>query len=197
MVRVYIADVSELNIDSALASVTDLRREKALRMPDNDNKRRSLGAALVMYKAVNGGVPFDPDIGANGKPYLKGGEYFSLSHSGKYAVCAVAGCEIGVDVETARPGSLRLAERFFTEAEFREIAAYAEPDELFCEKWVIKESFIKATGAGLKTPLSSFTAAERIGEYSTAHFVRDGYHFAVCVKAAAIGDVEIYAERII
>lgn len=196
MVKLYIAAVDGLCIPEALGTVTEKRREKALKLRSDDDRRRCLGAALLMYRAVNGGVPFDYETGSFGKPYLDSGPCFSLSHSGRYAVCAVAEHEVGVDIEKTRSHSPKLAERFFTPSESLRIAQSETPDELFCEYWVIKESYLKAVGTGLSVPLSSFEAGERIGEYSVRHFMYDGYHAAVCVKGD-IGETVIYDEKIL
>lgn len=195
MVRLYIADVSGLDIERALTEVSDYRRQKALRCPDDEKRRCSLGAELLLYRAL--GAPVEYALGENGKPYIDGGAHFSLSHSGNYAVCAVADCQVGVDIERPRENSLRLAKRFFTESEYALIAASDTPGEDFCRIWVFKESYIKATGMGFKTPLDSFEAGRTIGEYSTAHFEHDGYHIAVCAKCGSIGDIKVYDEKII
>ena len=195
MVRLYIADVSGLDIERALTEVSDYRRQKALRCPDDEKRRCSLGAELLLYRAL--GAPVEYALGENGKPYIDGGAHFSLSHSGNYAVCAVADCQVGVDIERPRENSLRLAKRFFTESEYALIAASDTPGEDFCRIWVFKESYIKATGMGFKTPLDSFEAGRTIGEYSTAHFEHDGYHIAVCAKCGNIGDIKVYDEKII
>ncbi len=190
MIELYIADISKLNIDSALARVSEYRRQKTLRLRDYESKRQSLGAELLLYRAMNAGKPFTYSLGENGKPQLDDGRCFSLSHSGSYAVCAVSDCDIGVDIELPHKDSLRLARRFFTGSEYERIAASDNPDELFCQLWTIKESFIKATGKGLSTPLSSFEAADKIGEYRTAHFKHGGYHLAVCVKCEEISEIK-------
>lgn len=197
MIKLFIADVSRLDIKKALPQVSAYRLQKVLRCPDDEKKRCSLGVELLLYRALGADKPLSYSLGENGKPYIEGGAFFSLAHSGKYAVCAVSDFAVGVDIEGARKNSLRLARRFFTRSEYERIAASGEPDELFCRLWVIKESYIKATGKGLNTPLGSFEANDRIGEYSTAHFERDGYHIALCAKCDSIGDIEIYDEEII
>ena len=198
MIKLYIADVSRLDIKKALGAVSDYRRNKALRCPDEGKMRCCLGVELLLHRALGVTEPLDYSLDANGKPYFENGSvFFSLSHSGNYAVCAVSDCEVGVDIEQPRRNSLKLAKRFFTEGEYELIAESADPDEQFCRIWVIKESYIKATGSGFKTPLESFTAADRIGEYSTAHFKLHGCHIAVCAKCESIGDVELYDEEII
>ena len=198
MTRLYLADVSRLDINKALAAVSDYRRQKALRCPDEEKMRCCLGVELLLYRALGATEPLSYSLGANGKPYFEDGSVcFSLSHSGNFAVCAVSDCEVGVDIEAPRQNTLKIAKRFFTESEYERIAKSDKPDELFCRLWVIKESYIKATGDGFKTPLDSFCAAEKIGEYSTAHFEHEGYHIAVCAKCESIGDVTIYDEEII
>lgn len=195
-VKLYITAVDGLSLPDALDAVTAKRREKALKLRSEDDRRRCLGAALLTYRAVNGGVPFDHETGPFGKPYLPGGPCFSISHSGKYAVCAVADAELGVDIEAPRENVARLAARFFTPAEALGIAQSSDPDKLFCEMWVKKESYLKATGTGLMGSLSSFEANDHIGEYAVRYFRHDGYHLAVCVKGE-IGELSVYDEKIL
>lgn len=198
MTRLYVADVSRLDIEKALTAVSDYRRQKALRCPDEEKMRCSLGVELLLYRALGATEPLSYALGENGKPYFETGNVqFSLAHSGNFAVCAVSDCEVGVDIEAPRQNALKIAKRFFTEREYERIERSDEPDELFCRLWVIKESYIKARGTGFKTPLDSFCAADRIGDYSTAHYKMHGYHIAVCAKCESIGDVMIYDEEII
>lgn len=93
---------------------------------------------------------------------------FNLSHSETLAVCAVARGAIGVDVEDlARPAPLDVAARFFAPSETE--ALLAEPAERrsrrFYEYWVLKESYLKARGLGLRLPLDRF--AFDLGDMAT------------------------------
>ena len=189
MIKLFIADVSGLDVPSRITEVSDYRREKIERLPSIEAKRRSLGAELLLSEAV----PEHPQylISESGKPYFEGGTpCFSLSHSGKYALCAVADTEIGADIEAPRENSLKLAKRFFKDSELESVSRAQDPNEEFCRIWVIKESYIKATGEGLSRPLNSFEAADTIGEYRTWHGRFDGFHVAVCAKGD-IGEIEI------
>lgn len=191
MVKILIADVSGIDIGTRISEVSDYRREKICKLSSDEAKRQSLGAELLLNTAV----PNHPNylIADGGKPYFKGNSpFFSLSHSGKYALCAVSDKEVGADIEAPRENSLRLAKRFFTKAEFDSLSRAADPDDEFCRLWVIKESYIKATGEGLSCPLNSFEASEAIGEYRTWQTAFDGYRIAVCAKDE-IGEVKLEA----
>jgi 4'-phosphopantetheinyl transferase len=102
-------------------------------------------------------------IAEKGKPYLAHypGVRFNLSHSGSWALLAVArGREIGVDIERIEAGRATgsIARRFFAEAEVRELEAMPEDRRLnaFFACWSRKEAYIKARGEGLGIPLGSF-----------------------------------------
>lgn len=189
MLKLYIADVSGLDVESRIDEVSEYRREKILKAKTPDAKRLSLGAELLLNLAV----PNHPQycIAEGGKPYFEG-DYpcFSLSHSGKYALCAVASSPLGADIEAPRKNSLKLAKRFFTQAEYESLSSAENPDDEFCRIWVIKESYIKATGQGLACPLNSFEAGDVIGKYRTWHGEFDGYHIAVCVECK-LGEIKI------
>ena len=80
----------------------------------------------------------------NGKPYLPGGPFFSLSHSSGFILLAVSDLgEIGCDVEDAtrplhNPEKLR-----------QKIALPGEEDVPLLALWVKKEAIYKAGSAGL------------------------------------------------
>ncbi len=91
-----------------------------------------------------------------GKPFLiDGGDLtFNLSHSGSGLIMALArNLAIGVDLECnhrKRP-ILKLAKRFFCEAEFQALSELAPQGqrEAFLYLWTAKEAVLKAIGRGL------------------------------------------------
>ncbi|MCD7736265.1 MAG: 4'-phosphopantetheinyl transferase superfamily protein, partial [Lachnospiraceae bacterium] len=96
------------------------------------------------------GKPFFPDF-----PEI----HFSLSHSGEMAMAVFADTEIGCDIELKKQANEKLARRFFCPEEYAWMArAKDEPErkERFYRLWTLKESFLKATGWGLRLPLDSF-----------------------------------------
>lgn len=102
------------------------------------------------------------DKGVRGKPFAPGGPAFNLSHTDGLVVVAASlrPCALGVDVEaTDRTSDLdKLAQRYFSA--FEAAAWMKRPvDERrarFFDLWTLKESYMKATGAGFALGLSSF-----------------------------------------
>jgi len=96
-----------------------------------------------------------------GKPYVDQPISFNLSHSGSWAVLAVArepGLQLGVDIEDRSRGveHHQLARRFFAPPEARTVDSSADPVEAFFSIWTLKEAYVKALGSGLRHPLSEF-----------------------------------------
>jgi len=109
--------------------------------------RALLRHALAAYTG-RAASSFRLPVSPSGKPGCDGGPGVSVSHSGDVLVCAIAEAAVGVDVETAPPRDIDgIAERYFTAAEAAWIAA--EPAARFCQLWVLKEAYLKATGHGL------------------------------------------------
>lgn len=199
---VYIASVAPLKANAeyekAYLSVTDIRREKADRMRRKEDKCLSLGAGIMLkYALGRAGIRDNETVtGENGKPYLASREaFFNLSHSGEYVMCAVSDDEIGCDIEKISKGNENTARRFFSAEEYDFITHGADENERavrFMRIWTLKESYIKATGKGLKTSLDSFTVAfendvpKLCGaedEYAFSEFGEiGGYRCAVCRK---------------
>jgi 4'-phosphopantetheinyl transferase len=104
-----------------------------------------------------------------GKPSLEGqGVRFNLSHSGDLAVCAVTTvAEIGVDIEHIRPVE-DIERLFMTISSVREFSAFQvlpaqEKLRAFFDAWTVKEACVKATGAGLATPLAEIEVLSAAG----------------------------------
>ncbi len=193
---------------AAYAAVSPARREKIDSFRFEKDKRLSLGAELLLRHALRaeglGTVPMLFDCGAQGKPYFKdGGVFFSLSHSEEHVVCALAPFEVGCDVERITPIDLNIARRFFFRSEYADIAAQTTIEarnDLFFRYWTLKESFMKATGLGMKLPLDAFkivraseiTVRQSVDprQYSFAEFDElSGYKCALCTAGDCRGAV--------
>jgi len=157
---------------SLAAQLSDDERARASRFAfDRDRRRFILSHGLLRMvlsrylRSEPGEIRFT--AGPYGKPALLGspdvseGIRFSLSHSGDYALVAVArGREIGVDVEArkAELECLKLAERFFAPAESQAIAKLhgVAQQRLFYAFWTAKEAYLKGRGVGLSLGLDRF-----------------------------------------
>ena len=158
----YAAAVTPLAEPDALvracALVSPGRREKAEALRRPEDRRRCLAAGLLLRHALAtlGIDPAEPLTDPYGKPYLPGGPAFSLSHSGDYALCAVADRDLGCDIQRIGGFDERLARRCLTRAEYADVLAQADPEARalrFYRYWTLKESFLKAVGLGLRLPL--------------------------------------------
>jgi len=165
-IRLYIASVEPLE-DAArfgrlLEAVPPGRREKALAFRVGGAKRLSLGAGLLLNRALAdaGLPPMECRVTEYGKPYFPDlpDFHFSLSHSGDMALCAVSSLPIGCDIEKIERFNAPLARRFFHPRECEWLFSRPENEQAaaFYRLWTCKESFIKAIGLGLSQPLDSF-----------------------------------------
>ncbi|MCH5275851.1 MAG: 4'-phosphopantetheinyl transferase superfamily protein [Lachnospiraceae bacterium] len=82
----------------------------------------------------------------NGKPYYEEMPelYLSLSHSGDYAVCAVADSVVGVDIQKYQNMKHNLLKRIASPDE-KKVSTEAD----FFRLWAAKEACVKCTGEGL------------------------------------------------
>jgi len=96
-----------------------------------------------------------------GKPYLKGNYVidYNISHSAEWVVCGICEGKIGIDVEKIEPISLDIAKSFFTNNEYLDLLSIegTKRIDFFYELWTLKESYIKAVGAGINISFNSFS----------------------------------------
>ncbi len=210
MVQVYAADIQTLqdprDCPEILDGFTDERREKTLRYRQPEDRKRSLGAGLLLRWVLprHGAVPGGIYVETGGKPQVEG-LCFNLSHSGVWVICAVGEKPVGCDVERIGRAPAKLARRFFhqNEAAYLERCGEGEGDVMFFRFWTMKESYIKMTGEGMRAPLNSIEfilgsgkiQAFREGERLSCHireYELPGYRVSVCAEEAQFGgDIEL------
>jgi len=79
---------------------------------------------------------------------------FNLSHShGRMLIAVAQGQDVGIDIEQIRDKveAVKLAERFYTPAEYQQVLSRAGADQArqFYRYWVAKEAVLKGQGVGL------------------------------------------------
>jgi 4'-phosphopantetheinyl transferase len=161
-----------------------VRAEKFHSSELSDDFVVSRGLLRVLLSRLECAAPADFSFkyGAHGKPALDRDLSWSLgfnvSHSGGILACAFArGAEVGIDIEFQRSGVEydRIAQRFFSPAEHRELMSVDEAmrDVAFYDCWVRKEAFVKALGGGFSIPLDSFQVSLAPGHAAALLHVRD------------------------
>ena len=202
---VYVADVAPLfdaeRFRFFYEQMPPYRQKKIAALKPEKSKRLSLGAGVLLNAALRAvgidGRGADIEVTPSGKPFIKDRAdlCFNLSHSGEKVMCAIAGAPVGCDVEKIGRGGIDIAHRYFTSSECETIASAADTEKMFCHLWTLKESFVKAIGTGLGTPLNSFNIvigsdgsvsvtdcadAERFRLYEWSF--ADGYCYSCCLE---------------
>lgn len=205
MVKAWIADVTSLYeqkcYERYYEAAPAFRREKADRLKLSAMKAQSIGVWSLWRKIQD-------------RYGLSGEERFNFSHSGTLVMCAVemSGAQINVGCDVEKVGQLRMAiaRNYFCTEEYETILSGETKEqrtELFYRYWVLKESFLKATGKGMALPVNTFSIrlddppvlvrqpAEFPEKYSYREYCLPGapYRMAVCASDTRI-DTELHTE---
>ncbi len=127
--------------------------------------RRLLSSDLVDPRAIRF------DLEPYGKPFVveptAAKRPFNVAHTDGLVLCGVGSSGhqlVGVDVERlGRRTDPELATRYFSRPEVDYLHQFRDSSErhdVFLRIWTLKESFIKAIGTGLQTPLADFAFEE-------------------------------------
>lgn len=187
--KLYVMNVTPLLEDNifrkALSFVDSQRAEKVKQLKVREEQARSLGAGLLLQYGLlqekdsqevttvsvseileQKSVPMELLLTYKdgGKPYLNESfrdTFFSLSHSGEYAACAVDREEIGMDIQYKREDIRSgLAGYLFTKSEQEQLKQCVDRREymdLFYYFFSAKEAYIKLTGQGMRQEMKELT----------------------------------------
>ncbi|WP_080939417.1 4'-phosphopantetheinyl transferase family protein [Clavibacter michiganensis] len=161
LVEVWAARIDASDLPSLLLHLTPEEIEQVRRLrPHVDRQRSAMGRVMTrMILASRSGVLPDEvefDREPSGRPVLAGPPHpslhFNTSHSGSFVVIAIADSPVGVDIEQVRPtrGRDALLREALNTHEREHVRAAADPDVEFFRMWTAKESYVKATGEGLR-----------------------------------------------
>lgn len=142
---------------SLLEQVGIERRKKVLRYLMPEDRKRSLGAGIIIKKILNenGFSENCLKYSENEKPVVDN-LFFNISHAGDYVVGVLSDCEVGCDIEKNENAPLEIADHFFYSKEAEYIRAAADKNKAFFTLWTLKESYMKMTGKGMSLSLDAF-----------------------------------------
>lgn len=162
----------ELRCESWLDD-SDRQRADLFRQPTSRNQhvigrgmaRRLLGSRRIDPRSIRFAAE------AHGKPYVAEPEEakrpFNIAHTDGLVLCGIGSQPhdlVGVDVEGLdRRTDPDLADRYFSRPEVKYLRGHRGDSArrtAFLRIWTLKESFIKAIGTGLQTPLADFAFEE-------------------------------------
>lgn len=151
--------VGDDELARALSLLDERERARAERLRVPAVRRRFIAARAALRSVLGESTGTEPAAvrfayGERGKPRLAdGGPHFNASDSGDWAVAALAGAELGIDLEVVR--KLRnadgLARRICTVRELERFENLADHDRdaALLHLWTCKEAGLKALGLGL------------------------------------------------
>lgn len=129
------------------------RREQALRYKHTLGQFCCLKSWLMLKELMAKGEWSESNgewaYNEHGKPYIKGGQHFSISHCKEGIAVAVDEQPIGIDIEGIRHADDELIKRVLNEEERRMVERERDRDRAFTRLWTQKEAMVKAQGVGI------------------------------------------------
>ena len=160
MVELFATDIRQIapRARELIALVEPERQARIRAFGDSRSALLTLAGGLLLYAIFGEQTRIARfERGKRGKPHLIDQAPFNISHAGDYAVLALSGRAVGVDLERFRPIDWRrIAERFFHPVERAFLAKSTEPEKDFFRIWTLKESYLKAEGTGFSVSPASF-----------------------------------------
>lgn len=184
-VDVYILDTQLIknNFEFVLNFVSEERKIKVLKFVQEKDQLLSLGAGYLIKK----NLPLeDIVVSRGGKPYIKGGPFFNISHSGEYVIMVVHKTrEVGVDIERINESKLDAIKYVLSDKE----KSVIDTNTLFL-MWSNKESLTKCLSTGIQDikivsglPLEGVRTIN--GEkYFTRSLIHNNYSLSVTLKGS-------------
>ena len=132
-------------VQRLLPLVSHLRREQAMKYKHVFGQYCCLKSWLMLKNII--GEVEEWSYNEHGKPFLKNGPFFSISHCKEGIAVAVDQQPIGIDIEAIRHADAELIERVMN----REEQLRVKNDRDFTRLWTQKEAILKCDGTGIES----------------------------------------------
>lgn len=185
IVDVYILNTHLVknNLKFVLNFVDANRKVKAFKFVQEKDRLLSLGAGYLVKKYL---PQENISETKSGKPYLKNGSYFNVSHSGEYVVLVIHDSrEVGVDIERINDSKVDAIKYVLSDKE----KSVLDTNTLFL-LWSNKESLIKCLSTGIQDikivsglPLEG-TRTINSEDFYTKSQIYDNYSLSVTLKGS-------------
>lgn len=182
--------VSPQELERDMALLPQFRRDRMLAISRFESRVLGVKVFLLLMRALREefGLAECPQIviGGHGKPMFadRPDIHFSLSHCRLGAMCVVAGCNVGCDMEDAgRRVNDAVLRRCFNASEAEAVRNSASPSLEFARLWTRKEAAGKYWGCGIDDTAPEMLArAESEGLQITSGMnVSRNYVYSLCV----------------
>ena len=199
-----LASITPQELEQALASLPDWRREKALRFKHEQGRKECAFAYLLLCQALQEtyGITQQPSflIGEHGKPelsFVQSGSsasssphlspltshlsplHFNLSHCKQAIACVLSERPVGVDVESIGRYSESLARHVLSPEEYALVSSAPDPQIPFTRLWTQKEAVVKLTGRGIDDDLPNLLFKYNNVSLHTEEHLDKGYILTV------------------
>jgi 4'-phosphopantetheinyl transferase len=163
-VRLIDNEAYELIRDKLISGLPPAGQNRVKRFKRPRDEQRSLLGELMVRSVISEKLSVQPNkiiinYSEKGKPFTDRNLRFNLSHSGNWVVAAFGNTTVGIDIEKIKPANFRVAERFFSDQEKKDLQLLQGNEKLnyFFDLWTLKESYLKLLGKGLTRALNTFT----------------------------------------
>jgi len=200
--------ISSFDFNILIKKVSPSKQLKLKRYINKRDMYSSLLSELIVRRELfkklsicNKDIEFE--YGENGKPYV---DYdnceFNMSHSGDYVLCGLDDSKIGVDIEQVRYCDFYNIDRVFSDNE-KELFynKLTDKESMFYRTWVLKETYLKATGIGFSINVKSIDLDlnnPRItygGWFFKEYDLMKNYKIAVCSESGLFTNEITYLDN--
>lgn len=180
--------LSAREVQAQLQLLPEQKRRRLLQLRSEERLYAALLAERLLRHGMKEqyGIAMDPHkrkVTPQGKPYFAEEDlFFSLSHSGSYALAALSKQPIGADIQVEKQADFpAIARRMFAAEEIE--ALYKEREgaaqrRLFFQIWTCRESMGKQRGCGMIKALPACISQQGRLDRRCFHFCNEGIHIA-------------------
>lgn len=187
--KVYINDeIGKIDLQQALQTISEQRRQQALRFKFEQGQRLCVAAYMLLKEALaeQEGMTENPifEYSEHGKPFIVNHPelHFSLSHCREAAVCVLSRRPVGIDVESIGRYRESVARYAMSDDELLLIHQAPQPEIAFTRLWTMKESLLKLTGEGINDKMKETLKNADSEWFTTVERIDKNYVYTVCTQ---------------